>query len=205
MGPSRRWHRALASSHAHDRKLQRRHQRCLSAFDYHRWHAPVAGLIREAYNVDGTYYSNAEAQGPDPGGLNHSQGYTTAVAARAVIVIDCDDVAIGAVACVFVGMAEVSSCRIVALPGQHVDKGDELGCFQYGGSTWCAIFRPGVIDQFVPQPHACFLLYPGVAARAQRVDVSVQGVYKNRTGSRSTACLRTWRGVPAPDPPPMRK
>ncbi|NRO97239.1 phosphatidylserine decarboxylase [Paraburkholderia sp. NMBU_R16] len=128
------------------------YQGYLSAFNYHRWHAPVAGRICEAYNVDGTYYSNTEAQGADPGGLNHSQGYTTAVAARAVIVIDCDDPAIGEVACVFVGMAEVSSCRIVALPGQHVDKGDELGYFQYGGSTWCAVFRPGVIDTFVPQP-----------------------------------------------------
>lgn len=128
------------------------YQGYLSAFNYHRWHAPVAGRIIEAYNVDGTYYSNTEAQGLDPGGLNHSQGYTTAVAARAVIIIDCDDSAIGEVACVFVGMAEVSSCRIVALPGQHVEKGDELGYFQYGGSTWCAIFRPGVIDKFVPQP-----------------------------------------------------
>jgi phosphatidylserine decarboxylase len=76
----------------------------------------------------------------------------TAVAARAVIVIDCDDPAIGEVACVFVGMAEVSSCRIVALLGQHVAKGDELGYFQYGGSTYCLFFRPGVIESFVPKP-----------------------------------------------------
>lgn len=128
------------------------YQGYLSAFNYHRWHAPVAGRIREAYNVDGTYYSDVESEGVDPGGLNDSQGYTTAVAARAVIVIDSDDAAIGEVACVFVGMAEVSSCQIVALPGQHVAKGDELGYFQYGGSTWCAIFRPGVIASFVPQP-----------------------------------------------------
>lgn len=124
----------------------------LSAFNYHRWHAPVAGQIRAAYNVDGTYYSDVEAEGVDPSGLNDSQGYTTAVAARAVIVIDCDDPAIGEVACVFVGMAEVSSCKIVALPGQHVAKGDELGYFQYGGSTYCLFFRPGVIASFVPKP-----------------------------------------------------
>ncbi|SAL02886.1 phosphatidylserine decarboxylase family protein [Caballeronia ptereochthonis] len=128
------------------------YQAFLSAFFYHRWHAPVSGIITKAYLVDGTYYSDAESEGEDPGGLNDSQGYITAVAARAVIVIDCDDAAIGEVACVFVGMAEVSSCVIEALPGQRVRKGDELGYFQYGGSTCCLIFRAGVIERFVPQP-----------------------------------------------------
>jgi phosphatidylserine decarboxylase len=112
----------------------------------------VSGTIDKAYLIDGTYYSDLEAQGEDPGGLNDSQGYTTAVAARAVIVIDCDDKALGSVACVFVGMAEVSSCVIEAMPGQHVEKGQELGFFQYGGSTYCLIFEPDVIDRFVPQP-----------------------------------------------------
>ena len=128
------------------------YQGYLSGFNYHRWHAPVNGRIREAFNVDGTYYSGIEAHGADPESLNESQGYTTAVAARAVIVIDCDDPSIGEVACVFVGMSEVSSCRVVALPGQRVRKGDELGYFQYGGSTYCLIFRPGVIAEFVPKP-----------------------------------------------------
>jgi phosphatidylserine decarboxylase len=128
------------------------YQAFLSAFNYHRWHAPVSGTIAKAYLIDGTYYSDAEAEGEDPGGLNDSQGYTSAVAARAVIVIDSDEQAIGTVACVFVGMAEVSSCVIEAMPGQHVAKGDELGFFQYGGSTYCLMFEPGVVDSFVPQP-----------------------------------------------------
>jgi phosphatidylserine decarboxylase len=128
------------------------YQAFLSAFFYHRWHAPVSGKIVKAYLIDGTYYSDAESEGEDPGGLNDSQGYITAVAARAVIVIECDDPAIGEVACIFVGMAEVSSCMIEALPGQHVSKGDELGYFQYGGSTYCLVFQPGVVDSFVRQP-----------------------------------------------------
>jgi phosphatidylserine decarboxylase len=28
--------------------------------------------------------------------------------------------------------------------GDHVDKGDQLGMFHFGGSTHCLIFRPGV-------------------------------------------------------------
>jgi phosphatidylserine decarboxylase len=127
-------------------------QAFLSAFNYHRWHAPVSGVIWKAYAVDGSYYSDADSEGEDPGGLNDSQGYITAVAARAVIVIECDDPAIGQVGCVFVGMADVSSCVIEALPGQRVAKGDELGYFQYGGSTCCLVFEPGVIGSFVPKP-----------------------------------------------------
>jgi phosphatidylserine decarboxylase len=128
------------------------YQAYLGATYYHRWHAPVAGCIRKAYRVDGTYYSDLEAEGRDPHGLNDSQGYTTAVAARAIVVIEADDAALGQVGCVFVGMAEVSSCVIDALPGQHVEKGDELGYFQFGGSTYCLIFEPDVIQAFGPQP-----------------------------------------------------
>jgi phosphatidylserine decarboxylase len=128
------------------------YQAYLSAFYYHRWHAPVSGTITKSYLVDGTYYSDAESEGEEPSSLNDSQGYISAVAARAVIVIESDDPAIGEVACVFIGMADVSSCMIEALPGQRVKKGEELGYFQYGGSTYCLIFRPGVIQSFVPQP-----------------------------------------------------
>ncbi len=47
----------------------------------------------------------------------------------------------------FVGMMEVSSCVIhpEIAPGRRVKKGDELGYFQYGGSTYCLVFRPGAI------------------------------------------------------------
>jgi phosphatidylserine decarboxylase len=58
-----------------------------------------------------------------------------------------------------VGMSEVSSCMIdpKVTPGYHVGKGEELGYFQYGGSTHCLVFRPGAIAEFtlaaIPQPH----------------------------------------------------
>jgi phosphatidylserine decarboxylase len=43
------------------------------------------------------------------------------------------------VAFVPVGMLDVSSCIIDSkvTPGSHVAKGDELGYFQFGGSTYC--------------------------------------------------------------------
>jgi phosphatidylserine decarboxylase len=80
------------------------------------------------------------------------------VATRAVIIIEADNPAIGLVAFVPVGMVEVSSCLIAPeiTPAHHVAKGDELGHFQFGGSTHCLMFRPGVIADFslgaLPQP-----------------------------------------------------
>ena len=32
--------------------------------------------------------------------------------------------------------------------GQHVTKGDQIGYFQFGGSTHCLVFRPDVIAEF---------------------------------------------------------
>ena len=32
--------------------------------------------------------------------------------------------------------------------GQHVNKGDQIGMFHFGGSTHCLIFRPEVNLQF---------------------------------------------------------
>jgi phosphatidylserine decarboxylase len=60
---------------------------------------------------------------------------------------------------VAIGMSEVSSCMIDAqmTRGYHVGKGEELGFFQFGGSTHCLVFRPGAIAEFslaaIPQPH----------------------------------------------------
>jgi phosphatidylserine decarboxylase len=128
------------------------YQAFLSAYNYHRWHAPVAGTIIAAYQLDGTYYSDLEAEGLDPGGPDDSQGYISQVATRAVIVIDTGDPRVGTVACVFVGMAEISSCVIKVNEKQKVNKGDEIGYFQYGGSTHCLIFQRGVIRSWVPKP-----------------------------------------------------
>jgi phosphatidylserine decarboxylase len=56
---------------------------------------------------------------------------------------------------VAVGMSEVSTCLIgpKVTPGYHVGKGEELGYFQYGGSTHCLVFRPGAIAEGHSQPH----------------------------------------------------
>lgn len=126
------------------------YQAFLSAYNYHRWHSPVSGTILKAQNVEGTYFSEAECEGEDPAGPDNSQGYITHVAARAIIQIKADDPAIGPMVFMPVGMAEVSSCVIAPAikPGARVRKGDELGYFQFGGSTHCLIFRRDAVAAF---------------------------------------------------------
>ena len=135
------------------------YQAFLSATNYHRWHSPVAGTIVRAFVQEGTYYSEADSEGSDAVEPTNSQSYLAHVAARAIILIEADDPVIGLMAFLPVGMVEVSSCMIdpKLKAGYHVEKGEELGYFQYGGSTHCLVFRPGAIAEFtlaaVPQPH----------------------------------------------------
>jgi phosphatidylserine decarboxylase len=135
------------------------YQAFLSATNYHRWHSPVAGTIVRAFLQPGTYYSEADSEGKDAVEPMNSQSYLAHVAARAIFLIEADDPVIGLMAFVPVGMSEVSSCVIdpKMTPGYHVEKGEELGYFQFGGSTHCLVFRPGAIADFtlqaIPQPH----------------------------------------------------
>ncbi|WP_380171919.1 phophatidylserine decarboxylase associated domain-containing protein [Kineococcus sp. DHX-1] len=129
------------------------YQAYLSATDYHRWHAPVAGTVERAFVVGGTYFSEADSEGPEAREPQQSQGYMAHVAARAVVLLRADDPALGLVAFVPVGMADVSSCVLddAVVPGAHLAKGDEVGRFQFGGSTCCLVFRPGALAEFSVQ------------------------------------------------------
>ncbi|ERF75430.1 hypothetical protein EPUS_00223 [Endocarpon pusillum Z07020] len=126
------------------------YQAFLNALSYHRWHSPVAGRIVKAYVQDGTYFSEPlfeefdATHGADEGGEVTGQGYITATAVRAIIFIEADNPAIGLMAFLGVGMAEVSTCDITVKEGQHVEKGDQIGMFHFGGSTHCLLFRNGV-------------------------------------------------------------
>ncbi|KIK54436.1 hypothetical protein GYMLUDRAFT_63222 [Collybiopsis luxurians FD-317 M1] len=128
-------------------------QAFLSAFDYHRWHSPVNGKIVKTVLVPGTYYEESPAMGfphPDTSAPNRSQGFLTQVAARSLIFIECDNPDIGLMCFVSVGMAEVSTNEVTVKAWQTVKKGDKLGMFHFGGSTYCLIFRPGVKINFDP-------------------------------------------------------
>ena len=124
------------------------YQAFLSALSYHRWHSPVSGRILKTTVLDGSYYAETLAEGFDPAGPNLSQGFITEVATRALVFIEADNPGIGLMCVMFVGMAEVSTCDVTVYEGQHVNKGDQLGMFHFGGSTHCLIFRPEVQLEF---------------------------------------------------------
>ncbi|EHS53633.1 phosphatidylserine decarboxylase-related protein [Rhizobium sp. PDO1-076] len=153
------------------------YQAFLSALSYHRWHSPVSGKIVKAYVSNGTYYLEnlhegfANPGGADPSAPNDSQPFLTAVATRGIIFIQADNPAIGLMAVVPVGMAEVSSCDITVKPGDHVNKGDQLGMFHFGGSTHCLVFRPGVNLKFNFYGQA-----PGLDAINMRVNTAIAAV-----------------------------
>lgn len=125
-------------------------QAFLSALEYHRWHSPVGGTVLRAWVEPGTYYSEASSQGAEAAEPQLSQGYLAHVATRAIVLVDADDPSIGTVAVVFIGMSDVSSCVIGdgIEPGARVGKGDELGYFQFGGSSVCVLFGPDVVESF---------------------------------------------------------
>lgn len=130
------------------------YQAFLSALSYHRWNSPVSGTVKKVFMVNGSYYLGNRFQGfinpdgADESAPNQSQPFLTAVATRAVIFIESDNPKIGLMCFIAIGMAEVSSCETGVEVGQHINKGDELGMFHFGGSTHCLIFRPEVTLEF---------------------------------------------------------
>ncbi len=95
-------------------------------------------------------WAEADSEGADALDPINSQGYLAHVATGAIFLIQADNPTIGLVGSIAIGMSEVSSCLIGPdmTPGHHVSKGEELGYFQFGGSTHCLLFRPGAIADF---------------------------------------------------------
>ncbi|KAH7126522.1 Phophatidylserine decarboxylase-domain-containing protein [Dactylonectria estremocensis] len=128
------------------------YQAFLSALSYHRWHSPVSGVVKRAFVQDGTYFSEPLFEGVgdptvseiDTGGIGIAQGYLSALATRAIIIIEADNADIGLVGFIGIGMDEVSTCEITVKEGQYIEKGQETGMFHFGGSSHCLLFRKNV-------------------------------------------------------------
>jgi len=123
-------------------------QSFLSGADYHRWHAPVAGVVRYAKVVNGLMFSDAESAGYDPTAGTYSQGYEASVNARGLVFIESELESIGLVCVIPIGITEISSVTLEVKAGDRVKKGDELGYFSYGGSSMALVFQPGAIKKY---------------------------------------------------------
>ena len=110
----------------------------LAPDDYHRYHVPVAGEIKEVRNIHGRVYMDV-ARRPD-GTLYGIDGETYQIdQERGLIVIDSPEV--GLVAVLPVGMCFVSSVNLTPEVGARLQKGDEFGYFLFGGSDIVMLFQ----------------------------------------------------------------
>ncbi|TFK68028.1 hypothetical protein BDN72DRAFT_871117 [Pluteus cervinus] len=112
------------------------YQAYLSPFDYHRWHSPV-DIIPSTYRA--AVSGSGDSNGADA--IVYSQSFLTAVAARAVFYIRSTSPDIGLLAFMAIGMVEVSTCHVTIREGDHIERGDELGMFHFGGSSQCMVFN----------------------------------------------------------------
>jgi phosphatidylserine decarboxylase precursor len=106
--------------------------------DYHRYHTPVAGTVKEVRNIHGRVYMDVR-RNPD-GTLDVVDGDTYQFnQERGLIVIDSPKA--GLVAVLPIGMAYVSSVNLTAEVGAELQKGEEFGYFMFGGSDIVTVYQ----------------------------------------------------------------
>lgn len=120
--------------------------------DWHRFTAPVDGTVVEARVVPGYAWTESDTVPPDPMSGPYSQGWAAGVATRALIFIDSGVKKLGMVCVVPIGLTEVSSVELFVEEGATVKKGDQLGWFSFGGSSFALVFQPGAIERFLVTP-----------------------------------------------------
>jgi phosphatidylserine decarboxylase len=110
----------------------------LNVDDYHRYHVPVAGEIKEVRKIEGRVYINVIRKAD--GSLQIIDGDTYQYnQERGLIVIDSPEV--GLVAVLPIGMGSVSSVNLTPEVGARLQKGDEFGYFMFGGSDIVTLFQ----------------------------------------------------------------
>jgi len=116
-------------------------QTYLNPYNFHRWWCPVNGTVLfDPLIIDGCYFNKLVI--PDYGGATTaSLPYLVQVNARGLMVIKTVDY--GYVACIPLGMSEVSSIKFnqKMKANASVTKGQEMGMFHYGGSSYVLIFQ----------------------------------------------------------------
>jgi phosphatidylserine decarboxylase len=106
--------------------------------DYHRYHVPVAGTVKEIRNISGRVYMDVSRQAD--GGFDVVDGDTYQFnQERGLVVIDSPE--LGLVAILPIGMSYVSSVNLTPQVGAELRKGDPFGYFLFGGSDIVMLFQ----------------------------------------------------------------
>ena len=120
--------------------------------DYHQWTMPFSGTVKKVVTIPGTYFALSSAfvdpAKPDEfASLVEGLPFLATVSARKIAIIEADNPKIGTVCFIPVGLQEISTILFfndLETKEKHLNRGEALGCFQYGGSTVCMVFEPKV-------------------------------------------------------------
>jgi phosphatidylserine decarboxylase len=110
----------------------------LNIDDYHRYHVPVAGEIKEVRKIQGRVYLDLIRKADGRFRIIDGDSYQYNQE-RGLIVIDSPEV--GLVAVLPIGMSFVSSVNLTPEVGASLRKGDEFGFFLFGGSDIVMLFQ----------------------------------------------------------------
>jgi phosphatidylserine decarboxylase len=113
----------------------------LNINDYHRFHLPAAGTVKEARVIPGNVTMDVIKKPDGSLGIVDGTGYQF-TQARGLVVIDSP---LGWVAVLPIGMAQVSSVTLTAEVGAGLAKGEEFGYFSFGGSDIVMLFEAGKV------------------------------------------------------------
>lgn len=120
----------------------------LDVNDYHRYHFPVSGTVKEVRVIQGinptggilTYDTQQQQYVFNP----HAKTGWQTIETRGCVIVETEDY--GLVALLPIGMIAVGSINYEdeVVPGAQVVKGDMLGHFAFGGSDFVMVFQAGV-------------------------------------------------------------
>ena len=109
----------------------------LNVNDYHWYHVPVGGVVKEVRKIPGKVTLDVIKQADGSLDIVDGTGYQF-TQDRGLIVIDSP---LGLVAVLPIGMAQVSSVNLTAEVGATLAKGEEFGFFSFGGSDIVTLFE----------------------------------------------------------------
>jgi phosphatidylserine decarboxylase len=111
----------------------------LNVTDYHRYHVPVGGVVKEVRKISGKVTTDVIRKPDGSLDIVDGTGYQF-TQDRGLLIIDSR---VGLVAVLPIGMAQVSSVTLTAEVGAVVSKGEEFGFFSFGGSDIVMLFETG--------------------------------------------------------------
>lgn len=111
----------------------------LNINDYHRYHVPVGGVIREVRKIQGNVTLDVIRKEDGSLDIVDGTGYQF-TQSRGLVVIDSP---LGLVAVLPIGMAQVSSVTLTPAVGAILGRGEEFGYFSFGGSDIVILFEAG--------------------------------------------------------------